>query len=106
MRLRRVPAFLVATIVVLGSAGAAGVAGAAVPATARPCRVAERRLPVLASRQHKLNTQLAAVADALSRAEAAGKSGVVVRLVARSAHLQAALDEVGTAVDTIHERCG
>jgi hypothetical protein len=104
MTLRRVPAALVvATIMALG---AAGNAGAAVPAKARPCTVAVRRLPALASRQHELNTQLASLADALSRAESAGRSGAVNRLVARSAKLRVALDTVGTTVDEIHARCG
>ncbi len=104
MRLRMIPA---AVLIGAGAlVGSVGVATAAAPAKPKPCTVVERRVPVLESRQAKLNTQLATVADARSRAEAAGRTAVVNRLVARSSNLQLALDKVGTLLDKIHTRCG
>jgi hypothetical protein len=69
-------------------------------------RLAEKRLPVLESRQAKLQAQLTAAEGARTQAQDAGKPAMVHRLEARVENVQLGLDKVGTALAKIHQTCG
>ena len=82
------------------------VAGAAPAPGGKACTAVEKRVPVLESRQAKLQAQLTAAQSALANAEDAGKPAIVNRLEARVRNLQHGLDKVGNALNKIQQTCG
>ncbi len=105
MKIRKlVAAALVGSALVVGAQGVAGAAPS--PSGSRACQVAQQRLSVLEARQSKLQTQLSTVQSALDRAQSSGRQVVIHRLQVRIANLELVLGKVGSALETIHQKCG